>query len=535
MASEVRNEVVAGALDACRAALVTLHAADLVPADVDDAKALVRDLEAIWRMTGAAQVSVLGEIARSGVHRQDGHHSAKVLVRHVGRLSDGEAGRREQVRRALADLPVVFASYRAGRIGPCQVQAIARVWANPRVRAALIDQDAAAARLAERLSYRALALQLRTWERLVDQNGAEDRARAGHEARNATAHQGFDGSWTGAWNCGALEGAVRRSILDAFERAEYEADWATARADLGDSATQADLCRTDAQRRSDALGEIFRCAADHHAAAPGGAPILTTLLIDQQTFEDELRRQTGARPAPTSTNLRIDPDDPIDPDGHLGDAARGPRDPDRPLDTDGPLDIDGERGDGQPDADRASRSQLEADGDGDGAGAGTRPGPIAPKFDVTPRTWPPASTATPASSSTRPPNRVRPTCSTLDGQPLPPAEVLAAALCGEVRRAVIGAGSVVIDLGRRQRLYTGPAAAALKLQLTTCAWPGCHVPVTHCQGDHLTPWRNGGSTSPENGAPLCGTHNRTKEQGYRITRDQLGDLHVHRPDGTEIT
>ena len=291
MASEVRNEVVAGALDACRAALVTLHAADLVPADVDDAKALVRDLEAIWRMTGAAQVSVLGEIARSGVHRQDGHHSAKVLVRHVGRLSDGEAGRREQVRRALADLPVVFASYRAGRIGPCQVQAIARVWANPRVRAALIDQDAAAARLAERLSYRALALQLRTWERLVDQDGAEDRARAGHEARNATAHQGFDGSWTGAWNCGALEGAVRRSILDAFERAEYEADWATARADLGDSATQADLCRTDAQRRSDALGEIFRCAADHHAAAPGGAPILTTLLIDQATFEAELRRQ----------------------------------------------------------------------------------------------------------------------------------------------------------------------------------------------------------------------------------------------------
>ncbi len=47
--------------------------------------------------------------------------------------------------------------------------------------------------------------------------------------------------------------------------------------------------------------------------------------------------------------------------------------------------------------------------------------------------------------------------------------------------------------------------------------------------------RTGGSTNPGNGAPLCGRHNRTKEQGYRNVRDQLGDLHVYRPDGSEIT
>jgi hypothetical protein len=125
--------------------------------------------------------------------------------------------------------------------------------------------------------------------------------------------------------------------------------------------------------------------------------------------------------------------------------------------------------------------------------------------------------------------------STLDGHPVDPRGAVAAALCEHVRRAVVDAGGVVVDLGRRQRLFTGPAALALRLPLTTCAWPGCHVPVTDCQGDHLRPWHLGGSTNPGNGAPLCGTHNRTKEQGYRIMRDQLGNLHVHRPDGTEIT
>lgn len=105
---------------------------------------------------------------------------------------------------------------------------------------------------------------------------------------------------------------------------------------------------------------------------------------------------------------------------------------------------------------------------------------------------------------------------------------------------MIGADSVVTDLGRTQRLFTGSARLAAQLANTECFWPGCHVPVTHCQIDHLTPFterddgRGGGRTNPHNGGPACGKHNRHKEHGYTVRRDPTGTWHTQRPNGTEI-
>ena len=79
-------------------------------------------------------------------------------------------------------------------------------------------------------------------------------------------------------------------------------------------------------------------------------------------------------------------------------------------------------------------------------------------------------------------------CSTLDGEPVEATEAVAHALIGHIRRVVIGSDSVVIDLGRERRLFTGAAALAVKLSQTTCSWPGCLVPVTQCQCDHVEPW-----------------------------------------------
>ncbi|WCO68176.1 DUF222 domain-containing protein [Iamia majanohamensis] len=132
-------------------------------------------------------------------------------------------------------------------------------------------------------------------------------------------------------------------------------------------------------------------------------------------------------------------------------------------------------------------------------------------------------------------------CSTLDGRPVEATVAVAQALVGHVRRVVVGADGVVIDMGRRRRLFTGAAALAVKLQRTTCYWPGCHTPVTACQCDHLRPWSiradgsGGGCTCPGNGGPGCGRHNHDKERGYRVRRDPTGHIHVYRPDGTEIT
>ncbi len=137
-------------------------------------------------------------------------------------------------------------------------------------------------------------------------------------------------------------------------------------------------------------------------------------------------------------------------------------------------------------------------------------------------------------------------CSTLSGSVLPPRTAVANALLGHLRRVVIGADNVTIDLGRR-RLFTGYARLAAQLQSDECYWPGCHVKVTRCQIDHLTPYsdrgrdpttqfdRGGGGTNPRNGGAACGTHNRHKEHGYTVTRKLDGSIEIRRPDGTILT
>ena len=133
-------------------------------------------------------------------------------------------------------------------------------------------------------------------------------------------------------------------------------------------------------------------------------------------------------------------------------------------------------------------------------------------------------------------------CSTLNGTPVDPTEAVANALTTHVRRVVIGADNVAINLGRRTRLFKGPAALAARLQSTHCYWPGCTIPVTNCQIDHVDPWITpnghgppGGRTDQSNAGPACGHHNRHKQAGYRVHRDPNGTWHTIRPDGTEIT
>ncbi|MCU1369554.1 MAG: hypothetical protein JWO77_748, partial [Ilumatobacteraceae bacterium] len=101
---------------------------------------------------------------------------------------------------------------------------------------------------------------------------------------------------------GGVTGAQMQSIFRAFVEAEFQADWAEARAIHGDATTVEHLARTFDQRDADAVARIFTFAANAYTAAPGGAPINTTIVMDHETFEREARRAACApvepRPAP---------------------------------------------------------------------------------------------------------------------------------------------------------------------------------------------------------------------------------------------
>jgi hypothetical protein len=104
-----------------------------------------------------------------------------------------------------------------------------------------------------------------------------------------------------------------------------------------------------------------------------------------------------------------------------------------------------------------------------------------------------------------------------------------------IRRVVTDSRGVVIDLGRRSRLFTGAARDAVMLLESTCIWPGCDHPHRWCHADHLTSWNTRGPTDSDNGAPLCARHNQFKECGFTITRLDDGRWRITAPDGTEIS
>ena len=125
-------------------------------------------------------------------------------------------------------------------------------------------------------------------------------------------------------------------------------------------------------------------------------------------------------------------------------------------------------------------------------------------------------------------------CETLSGHRVSPTEAVLNALHHHIRRVVIGSDSVVIDQGRRQRLFTGAAKLAVRFSGNRCFHPSCDRHGHHIQADHTTAWTDGGDTNPANGGPACGFHNRWKQTGYRVHRDPHGNWHTYRPDGTEI-
>lgn len=444
----------------------------VAPAGLDDAYALVRRLDRVNRRVRALQVKVLHEIEQAGLFHADGHASAKVMVRCAANLSSADAHRLESVQRALAALPVVEAAFAQGSIGIGQAERIARTFANRRVRNQLIAIDDHLAVLAARLPYLEFDQKLANWERTEDEDGAGDRAARAHRNRKAQLTGGLDGAWDFLASFGSVQGAEIAEIFGHFVEAQRLADWAEARSRVGEGATADDLLRTEPQRRADAFHAAMRAAASAVANAPGGSIIVTNIVMDLTTFERQLRRVAGTD---------VEPD--IRGNADLAADAAALK----------PLDLGGEP---QPD--------------------------LAPEHEPVP---PPGDDG-----------RVGFRCGTLDGHPLDPAEVTAEALLGHVRRVVVGADGIVVDMGRRTRLFTGPRQLAVKIPQITCCWPGCSAPVSWCQADHLEAFNGSrqGSTCPGNGGPLCGKHNRFKQHGFTVHRDQRGRWHHHRPDGTEI-
>ena len=114
-------------------------------------------------------------------------------------------------------------------------------------------------------------------------------------------------------------------------------------------------------------------------------------------------------------------------------------------------------------------------------------------------------------------------------------QTLRVAAAGPLRRVVIDSTSVVVDMGRKQRLFTGTARQAAMLLTTHCEHPGCDLPADWCHTDHATEWAHGGTTDQTNSGIRCNQHNIAKTRHrWSTTRARNGHNDTLRPDGTII-
>jgi hypothetical protein len=66
----------------------------------------------------------------------------------------------------------------------------------------------------------------------------------------------------------------------------------------------------------------------------------------------------------------------------------------------------------------------------------------------------------------------------------------------------------VLDLGRRQRLFTKAQRIALLVRDGGCTAEGCQTTAWFCHAHHDDPWSHGGKTDLTNGRLLCPSHHR---------------------------
>lgn len=310
-------ENAADVLDGAERAIAELTDIDPSGLDAAELRAWMEGVERLRRTVEAVAAATAAAIERSNPFRAQGFFSTKSVVKHVCRLSGPDAHRRVQVARLHGALPDWAEAQADGAVGVAQTQLMARIASNPDIPATVLERDAP--RLLDdaiRLPHDEFERRARTWEALADADGDRMRNERRIARRDVMIRSNPDGGWTLAGNLPDLDGAEFNSVFSWFIEAEWQTDWAEARARVGDDASTADLQRTEPQRRADALVAMATAAA---STPPGSSRPRPTVdvLVDRLTFEATL---AGARRDPadyadvtvrTRDGKRLHPDDAV--------------------------------------------------------------------------------------------------------------------------------------------------------------------------------------------------------------------------------
>ena len=129
-------------------------------------------------------------------------------------------------------------------------------------------------------------------------------------------------------------------------------------------------------------------------------------------------------------------------------------------------------------------------------------------------------------------------CEYVDGTELPVSTARRLACDADIHPVVLGADSVVLDMGRSRRLATPDQRRALRSMYRSCGMGNCEVPFDRCEIHHLDDWaKHHGHTDLDRLIPACTRHHHlAHEGGWQLDLDPITrELTVRLPDGTVVS
>jgi hypothetical protein len=347
----------------------------------------------VAKLAEATHVQVAGRLDTSRVWSDDGARSASAWVAWKSGLPSGRAKAVVRCARQLRSMPLSEAAMAAGHLSVDHVRLLARAQCAD-AEAFAVDEERLVAK-AQRLLFSGFEKVIRYWVQVHAPDDAEADAEQLHQQRRVDASRSFEGVVFVDALLDPVTGEIWLRELERLEQEAFEADWAEARARLGDAATASDLARSPKQRRADAM----RAMAERSAAKPADA-VEPRVLLHVVAGDESVKQM----------------------------------------------------------------------------------------------------------------------CELSNGAVVTPGQVLPLLRWADVARVIFDGPSRVIDVGVRQRLFTGATRIAVERRDQTCQHPGCDVPAERCQIDHIVPYDEGGPTTQDNGRCYCPFHHRWHHQRQQQQR-----------------
>lgn len=263
MESSGSAEVILKEIEESFAALAELDLTVLTETEVTDA--VVR-AQRIRSMADAVCQRTAGALDVSQAWQADGARSPIAWITHSCRVPRSRASAAVSGARALRKMPATEVAMSAGAITADHARLLSSAQrANPEAFAA--DGEARLLGCAAVLSFSQFEIAVRYWRHRNAPDDVEDEANNRWLDRRLHCSRSFEGMVVIDALLDPITGAIVQRELERLTQLELEADLAEARERLGRDVPLAELRRTPAQRRADAL----RVMAERSAAKPADA------------------------------------------------------------------------------------------------------------------------------------------------------------------------------------------------------------------------------------------------------------------------